>query len=147
MEVASSGVWRFPEAEAVETDQGWIIDLVGRVENVLPLGVLRDDDWTNKPISLRASTDRILDDLREAVTEPDASRSARKVASHVRRYFAPEVCGRHGLPLWHLNRSRLCPQGQTDRAASLSVGHIRNLVNFLDALTDAVEQANHRRSP
>jgi hypothetical protein len=147
MEVASSGVWRFPKAEAVKTDDEWLVELLEPAEGVLPLGVLRDEDFENKPTRLRSTTSAILDNLREAVTERNPNRSAHKLAQHVRQFFAPELCGDHGLPVWHTSRTQVCQARQTERAAALSVAHVRNLVNFLDALIDAVEQVNLRRAP
>jgi hypothetical protein len=147
MEVASSGVWRYGSAEAVQRDGEWWVALAGEAELVLPKGVVRDADFGAQPARIRSTIGETFDDLRNAVTMPDAEQSAEAVARHVGRYFAPELCGRHGLPYWHRATGGQCTPGGIGPTVAFPVAHVRRLVEFLDGIRDAVEQVTHRRQP
>lgn len=148
MELASWGTWRYPEAVATQTGTGWVILLEGSAIRSLPKGVIYDDDFGGPVERLSSTTAGALDDLRDALTNPCDAESARLVARHVGEHFAPEICGRHGLPYWHLAKGQ-CPPGgiEGESAVALPLGQLRALLVFLDAVNDAVEQVHGKRAP
>jgi hypothetical protein len=158
----ADAVYRHPGAVAVESQNGWAVQLAGRAERVVPAGVQLDLDATPAP-TLHVSISAGFQDLRLTATQPSPEVAARHLAKHFREYPAIQLCA-HGLPVWHQDRPELgdvpgirrhdngirngsCATGDGLRGApALPIEHVINFINFVDALLEGFTAVRQRRA-
>jgi len=147
--LSAATFWRFPEAFAVRTDSGWVVEMGGVVEGVIPLGVdlamdVGGQPFGNKPERLDVTLYNIHERLRDVASLGAGEEAAHRLAQHCRLYPTPNLCRTHGLPYGHLP----CPdyENPDGKPIQLKVGHVVAMVSGLDGVRDlAYDLATQRR--
>ena len=164
MDVVTSGMWRYPQARAREVKGVWWVQLAGSPELVIPRGPIHDDDDSGRPHRLKQTLHEGLTSLAQLGHGDEAS-AARQLEQHCQNFGAPEICGSHGLPVWHDHPSRVldrhavtrprqnvrpsCPIGAFPDSADPGI-RVRDVVafaKFLNALTELASHVSDRRQP
>lgn len=162
MDVVSGGIWRYPEASAETIDGTWWVRLAGTPELVLPRGPLPDDDYDLPPKKLTHTLHEVCTDL-EHLLGLGEREAALHLAHHCRLYGAPDLCGPHGLPVWHSHPERAtdrhgrrrttlqpsCPIGEFPGSADpgLRAGDVVKLIEFTNAVIQLAHHVTTRRTP
>ena len=154
MDVLSPGVDRWPEASVRQIEGVWWVDVGTFHVAGLPRGVRHDDDYDLEsgagPVPLKATLHEIVEHLRLAACFADEGKAAAHLKEHVATFGVPDLCGAHGLPIWHDGRptGKSCPYaGMPDgENVGARVHHVVVLVNFIDALREASGLLKKRRT-
>lgn len=172
MDVVSGGTWRYPEARAEEVEGTWWVRLAGTPELVLPRGPLFHDEdpvddgdhayATTLPMPLEQTLHEVSVDLGQLCGADEAS-AASHLERHCQLYGAPDICGAHGLPVWHGYPERVpdrhgrratnlrpsCPYGAFPGSdeVGIRVQAVINLVQFMDAVTQLADHISTKRIP
>ena len=112
-------------------------------------------------LTLQYSLVQVLDDLRMIALDATAEEQAGHLARHVAQFGLPDLCGEHGLPIYHYSRymadvfarrehprlGNSCPRSNFPGRETLGIMvlHVVRFINFLDALADACESLGRRR--
>lgn len=154
----SPGIWRYETANAKLLEGEWWVMLPGQPELVSPRGVRPDDDYDSRARPLGDTLHEVMTHLGELeMMEREAA--AQQLASHCRLFGAPDLCGEHGLPLWHdgprvrrassrqfgsLNPS-CAPGTGPDGALGLKVSAVTKFVKHLRGLEHIADHLRLRR--
>jgi hypothetical protein len=153
VDVLSAGMDRWPDAQIRQVEGTWWVDAGKTHVPGLPRGVGRDDDYSwepgHEPIQLRKTLHEVVEHLRETALYKD-ERAAAHLTQHVALFGLPDLCGAHGMPIWHDGRptGRSCPYAGTPGGNNVgaSLPSVLRLINFLDALRDAHEHLTKART-
>lgn len=143
--LSASALWRFPEAKAMQTESGWVVEMGEAHEAVLPLGVDLAPGSFIKSERLDVSLHDIHERLRE-VALYDGEEAARRLERHCRLYPPPLLCVVHGLASGHsVDCSDMSIPG--DPQLRLKVDHIIALVTGLDGVRALAYYLATQRKP
>jgi hypothetical protein len=149
VDVLSSGLLRFRDAQPVQrADGSWWVTAPGEGDPTLPRGVHAEPDYSDDPAPtvLRETRHEVYEHLSLTATLADEA-AAEHLAAHVRNYGIPQLCGAHGLPVWHDGRTT--SRGGSERAGcrygeftgpdgsmtpAVSLEHVVSMVTSLDAI-------------
>lgn len=161
MDLFSVGLWRYPKADAQRFGDDWWVVLPGQATLALPEGVMRDYEDDNEPELLDVTLHEVRSDLDMLESLDNEEQAAAHAAVHCRRFGTPDLCGPHGLPVWHdpprarpggAPRTRVvspsCIYGEApDGHLGLKVAAVVNFVKHLRGLEQIADHLTLRQDP